>query len=53
MAVHNRAGAETLKQLGFKRVALPAANMPKKDEADIALVPVRRLSEVLELLGKV
>jgi DNA repair protein RadA/Sms len=38
-------------KLGFKRVVLPAANLPKKDEGDITLVPVRRLNEVLELLS--
>ncbi len=40
-------------KLGFKRVLLPAANMPKKGEkgeAEIELLPVRRLSEVLERL---
>ena len=38
-------------KLGFQRVLLPAANMPKKSEADIELIPVRRLDEVLERLG--
>jgi DNA repair protein RadA/Sms len=37
-------------KLGFKRVLIPAANMPKKPEAGIELLPVRRLSEALELL---
>ena len=37
-------------KLGFKRVLLPAANMPKKPETDIELLPVRRLSEALERL---
>ncbi len=40
-------------KLGFRRVLLPAANMPKKGEkgeADVELIPVRRLSEALELL---
>ncbi len=38
-------------KLGFKRIALPAANLPKKNDADIELIAVRRLNEVLELLG--
>jgi len=41
-------------KLGFKRILLPAANMPKqgeKGEAEVELLPVRRLSEVLERLG--
>ncbi len=38
-------------KLGFKRVALPAANLPKKHDVDIELISVRRLNEVLELLG--
>ena len=37
-------------KLGFKRALIPAANMPKKTEAGIELLPVRRLSEALELL---
>ena len=40
-------------KLGFKRILLPAANMPKqgeKGEAEVELLPVRRLSEVLERL---
>lgn len=37
-------------KLGFKRVVLPAANLPKKDDSDASLIPVRRLSDVLELL---
>ncbi len=40
-------------KLGFRRVLLPAANMPKKGEkgeADVELIPVRRLSEALERL---
>ncbi|MBI5612804.1 MAG: DNA repair protein RadA [Gammaproteobacteria bacterium] len=37
-------------KLGFKRALIPAANMPKKPEAGIELLPVRRLSEALELL---
>ena len=35
-------------KLGFKRAVLPAANMPKKGEAGIELVPVKRLEEALE-----
>ena len=38
-------------KLGFKRVLLPAANMPKSRESDIKLVPVRRLPEALEALA--
>ncbi|MFL6621197.1 MAG: DNA repair protein RadA [Sulfurifustis sp.] len=37
-------------KLGFTRVVLPAANLPKKDESGITLIPAQRLSEVLELL---
>ncbi len=40
-------------KLGFRRVLLPAANMPKKgdkNETDVELIPVRRLSEALEIL---
>jgi DNA repair protein RadA/Sms len=37
-------------KLGFKRALLPAANMPKKGDAGIALIPVRRLSDALEAL---
>jgi DNA repair protein RadA/Sms len=36
-------------KLGFKRALLPAANLPKKGEVDIELVPVRRLDEALQL----
>jgi DNA repair protein RadA/Sms len=38
-------------KLGFKRVLLPAANMPKSREPDIELVPVRRLPDALEALA--
>ncbi|MCR4302481.1 MAG: DNA repair protein RadA [Sulfuricaulis sp.] len=38
-------------KLGFKRVLLPAANMPKKGDAGIELLPVRRLTEALEMLN--
>jgi DNA repair protein RadA/Sms len=50
-------GQERLREaskLGFRRVLLPAANMPKKGEkgeADVELIPVRRLSEALERFG--
>jgi len=37
-------------KLGFKRALIPATNMPKKPESGIELLPVRRLSEALELL---
>ncbi len=38
-------------KLGFTRVLLPAANMPKSREVDIELLPVRRLPEALDALG--
>ena len=38
-------------KLGFKRVLLPAANVPKKNEIDIELISVRGLSEVLEAIS--
>ncbi|BAV33629.1 DNA repair protein RadA [Sulfuricaulis limicola] len=38
-------------KLGFKRALVPAANMPKKGDAGIELLPVRRLTEALEILG--
>jgi DNA repair protein RadA/Sms len=38
-------------KLGFRRVLLPAANMPKKGDAGIELLPVRRLPEALERLA--
>jgi DNA repair protein RadA/Sms len=37
-------------KLGFKRVLIPAANMPKKPSDEIELLPVRRLGEALEML---
>ena len=37
-------------KLGFKRMILPAANLPKEKDAEIALVPVRRLDDALEEL---
>jgi len=37
-------------KLGFRRALLPAANMPKKPDGSIELLPVRRLDEALELL---
>jgi len=37
-------------KLGFQRALLPAANMPKKPDGSIELLPVRRLDEALELL---
>ncbi len=37
-------------KLGFKRALIPAANMPKKPESGIELLPVRRLSEALDVL---
>ncbi|KPK69541.1 MAG: DNA repair protein RadA [Acidithiobacillales bacterium SM23_46] len=37
-------------KLGFRRALLPAANMPKKSDGSIELLPVRRLDEALELL---
>jgi DNA repair protein RadA/Sms len=44
-------GTERIREaakLGFKRALIPAANLPKKGEADIELIPVRRLDEALE-----
>lgn len=38
-------------KLGFQRVMIPAANLPKKNETDVTLIPVRRLDEALELLA--
>jgi len=37
-------------KLGFKRVLIPVANMPKKSSDEIELLPVRRLGEALEML---
>lgn len=37
-------------KLGFQRALLPAANMPKKDDTGLQLIPVRRLAEALEAL---
>jgi len=37
-------------KLGFRRAVLPAANLPKKNDADIELIPVRRLGEMLEVI---
>ena len=37
-------------KLGFKRMILPAANLPKEKDSEIALVPVRRLDDALEEL---
>jgi DNA repair protein RadA/Sms len=37
-------------KLGFRRVLLPAANRPKKDDSGIELIPVQRLREALELI---
>ncbi|MEK6770260.1 MAG: DNA repair protein RadA [Pseudomonadota bacterium] len=37
-------------KLGFKRMILPAANLPKEKDAEISLVPVRRLDDALEEL---
>jgi DNA repair protein RadA/Sms len=37
-------------KLGFQRALVPAANMPKKAEGGIALHPVRRLEEALEII---
>jgi DNA repair protein RadA/Sms len=38
-------------KLGFRRVLLPVANAPKKGDAGVELLPVRRLAEALETLG--
>ena len=37
-------------KLGFRRVLLPSANMPKKPDGSIELLPVRRLDQALEQL---
>ncbi len=37
-------------KLGFRRAVLPAANMPRKPEAGIELIPVRRVEEALEAI---
>jgi DNA repair protein RadA/Sms len=37
-------------KLGFRRVVLPAANLPKKKDVDVELIAVRRLDEVLEVI---
>ena len=39
-------------KLGFKRVILPVGNQPKKGEADIELIAVRRLDEALDVLNR-
>ncbi|HEY8555102.1 MAG TPA: DNA repair protein RadA [Burkholderiales bacterium] len=47
-------GQERLREavkLGFKRVILPAANLPKKGDFDIELIGVRRLDEVLNVIA--
>ncbi|UCH53398.1 MAG: DNA repair protein RadA [Pseudomonadota bacterium] len=38
-------------KLGFKRVMLPAANMPKATEHEVELIPVRRLADALSALA--
>ncbi|MDA8362719.1 MAG: DNA repair protein RadA [Gammaproteobacteria bacterium] len=35
-------------KLGFRRAVLPAANMPRKPDAGMDLIPVRRVEEALE-----
>ncbi len=37
-------------KLGFKRALIPAANMPKKSDSAMQLLPVKRLQEALEIL---
>jgi DNA repair protein RadA/Sms len=37
-------------KLGFKRALIPAANMPKKSDSAIQLLPVKRLQEALDTL---
>jgi len=37
-------------KLGFRRALLPAANMPKRPDGSIELLPVRRLDEALAVL---
>ena len=38
-------------KLGFKRAVIPSANQPKKEEGTLKLYPVRRLIDVLEIIG--
>ncbi|MHB8622910.1 MAG: DNA repair protein RadA [Sulfuricaulis sp.] len=38
-------------KLGFRRALIPAANMPKKSDVGITLLPVHRLSEALEVIA--
>jgi DNA repair protein RadA/Sms len=38
-------------KLGFRRALIPAANAPKKGDSGIELIPVRRLSEALDILS--
>jgi DNA repair protein RadA/Sms len=38
-------------KLGFRRALIPHANAPKKSDAGIELLPVRRLSEALDVLA--
>lgn len=37
-------------KLGFRRAVVPAANMPKKPDAGIELIPARRLTDAVEVL---
>ena len=39
-------------KLGFKRVLLPTANKPKKNDLGVELIPVQRLDEALDVLNR-
>jgi DNA repair protein RadA/Sms len=39
-------------KLGFKRVLLPVANKPRKNDTGIELIPVKRLDEALDVLSR-
>jgi DNA repair protein RadA/Sms len=39
-------------KLGFKRVLLPVANRPKRNEAGIEMIAVKRLDEALDILNR-
>jgi len=38
-------------KLGFRRVVLPASNLPRKKDSDIELLAVKRLDEALDCIG--
>lgn len=39
-------------KLGFRRAVLPAANMPRKPDVGIELIPVRRVEEAIEAISR-